>query len=698
MSQFTYSINTYFTNGLSLNLLNNTISTTLLSWTGTFISNGKITFTFSSVIIEGNLITILQNHVPNQTPFYLNYQNTGSWTSMNLSSYLLTYNISSIALDTFALLCFNVIPVVTTINQVMTAYVEPPAVTSVQVQMTANQNLLTTSSGDTLFSINPQEIVVSQIGRGHFTTISAAIASVQSGNVVIIHVYPGTYQENNPISLPNGCSIKAVGSAMNTIIIGKNSNVPVFETSISNIIDSLTIIGGSYGVSHNGLSATTFSGIENTIFLNSTVSVAGSPFLLSRVNFIFSNTDNSNFIAITVNGGSLIANDVKINSIPTSLGGGGLLVTNGGLASIDVFSVYYCTNAVSIKNNSSIRSTLVTIQNCTNGCSVLPNDVGYGNLISQYCIGTLTIEGSTAYDLNIEANANLQFLAAQLDDSKIYNPNNIIINSNIQNYRNTVNYQILSGNVFIGTESISTITSIGTNINTNNMLCYLFDGTNYVDESANFRIPADPPVTINNQSLFISHKTSIINGFDIYSNLNTNPTLSYWNGSTWVNLNYSIYDIKNLTFSSQITNSASIYFDNTYLPQQVAVNSVTAYWIRVTLSNCNITNIVLHANCSAFNIIGQNRKYGQTRCNKQIHIPVNIINGAVNFCLSSDFDISSPYTINVYAATSGITLNGQSFSGTSASVTLYAINTTLQTVTLSASNVQCITVLYLSIA
>lgn len=702
MSQYTYALSLYFSNGLSLDLLNSTISTTtgLTSWLSTSIANGEITFTFSATIVEATLISVLSSHVPNQVPFYLSYQNTGNWTSGNLLSYLVSYNAISLALDTYALIGFNPIPTVSTITTAITNYVEPAAISQVTVLKSASQNYITTSLGDTLTSQNPQEIIVSQIGRGQYTTVSAAVASIGVGSTVIIRVFPGTYVESNPISIPTGCSLKAAGSAVNTIIVGINSSSPVFETGAGNLIDSITIVGGSYGISHNGSNVSSFTLVQNTIFSNSTVLVSNGygSLLLSKVIMSYTSTNNTSFVGVTINGGSLVANDTEIIATTTSYGNTGILALNNALVTIDVVSVYYFTEAIAIKNNTVVKSTLVNIESCGSGCVVLPNDSGYTTLLSRYCFGTLNIENSTTYDLNIQTNANLQYLSAQFDDSKIYNPNNVVINANIQNYRNTVNRQIISGTILVGTESIPSTISIGHNINSNNMLCFLFDGTNYVDESANFRLPAEPPVTITNQSLYICHQSAIIYGFDIYTTLSTNPTLTYWNGTAWVTLSTSIYDIVNYGFVSQMpsSNAASLYFDGTYAPQQVSVNSVTAYWIQVTLANCTITSTTLHSNVRITDNTGTLRKYGSARVYKQMNLPPSIVSGQIYFLPTANFDYSTPYSLTVYAD-SGFTLNGQLFNTTSGSVSLYATSQALQSVSLTATNVKSVTVLYLSI-
>ena len=148
----------------------------------------------------------------------------------------------------------------------------------------------------------------------------------------------------------------------------------------------------------------------------------------------YTSTNNTSFVGVTINGGSLVANDTEIIATTTSYGNTGILALNNALVTIDVVSVYYFTEAIAIKNNTVVKSTLVNIESCGSGCVVLPNDSGYTTLLSRYCFGTLNIENSTTYDLNIQTNANLQYLSAQFDDSKIYNPNNVVINANIQNY------------------------------------------------------------------------------------------------------------------------------------------------------------------------------------------------------------------------------------------------------------------------
>jgi len=697
MSNFTYAISTYFANGLSLDQLNLEISSTLslTSWTGTSVANGQITFNFSSAIVENNLTTVLENHHPVSTPFYLCYQNTGGWTAGNLLNYLSAYNAVSLSLDSYAFIGFNPIPTISAINTAIENYVEPPVITTVQVIKSSANNYLTCSVGDIIKSVNPQEIIVSQLGRGQFNTIAEAVASIAVGTIAVIKVYPGTYVENNPIIIPTGTTIRAEGSAVNTAIVGVVPTSPVFETGAGNFIDSFTIVGGSVGVQHNGSNPYSYSLVQNCIFSNNTtaISVSGGlgSLILSKVSIAFSNTNNSGNVGISISGGSVVIDDVELLGSLTSFAGAGVVITNGGLATIDVLSVYYCINAVQLNNGSTIKSSLLNIEGCVNGCVVIADTTT--SPLSRFLIGTMNIESSISNDLNINANAVLEFLACHIDDNKISNTGGAVINSNIQNYSNNVSYQILSGDTYVGTESIPSSLTIGNKFNLNNMFVYLFDGINYVDESVNFRNPNNSPVSLTNQTIFICHKTATIGGFDLYSTLTTNPSVYFWNGSSWISLNFSLYGIGVGTIT-QINSATSIYFDTTYTPSQTTINGVLAYWIKVVPVNCSITSAVLHSNAVNFTS-GQLRRYGTSRIAKTIQVPQIAVDSIIYFASPIDLDTSSAYTVNVYAD-SGITLNGQLYASTFASTKIYPNTSGLQSFTISASNIKSISAVYIA--
>lgn len=693
MSNFSYSVLTLFPNGVSLDSLNNSIKSTLSleSLSNTTVTNGQITFTFTDEIVENNLIIVLQNHVPDSLPFYLCYQNVGNWTIGNLLTYLADFGATSLNLDNYAFIQFaNEIPTKSNIDTAIANYVEPPVITAVNVLKSSNENYITTDIGDILKSVNPQELIVAQNGRGQYSTIYSAIAAIPTNEAYTISVFPGTYVENQLI-LPRFCSLKSEGNAANTIVVAVNPSIPLLKVGESNLVENFTFVGG---IEHDGSVAGAQTLINKCKFGECKIYVHGGyGDLIMSICGLRNTTD---ITAVEVNGGSIVFDNVTLTSdTPVNKTNKGIYVYNAGVITANNISVYDYNNAVVMKNAAVFRSTLVNIVGCNNGLCTETPDIEYLETINETVFGTLNIKNSTIYDLNLAGLTKTQYLNSSLDDGKINNPSNSVINANIQNFRNNFGYQIISGNIFAGTEAIPSTLAIGKNTNTNNMFCYFYDEVNYVDESVLLRDPTDPPLTLTNQSIFLCHNTNIIYGFDIYTTLTNNPGIYYYNGSAWVSLNYSVYDINSGSFVSTIAGSSSIYFDADYSPQQVNINGKSAFWIKIVPSNTDITHITLHSNVTTFNNDGKRKSFAKARCKKLVNLPQNIINSNLYFSMPFDFDYSTKYTISVYAD-ANIMLNNVQYNTTMASASVYG-DLELQQMPISAVNIKNITLSYLSV-
>ena len=388
----------------------------------------------------------------------------------------------------------------------------------------------------------------------------------------------------------------------------------------------------------------------------------------------------------------------------------GLLVQNGSIATINNFSVYYCDTGINIFDGSIIRSTLLNVFGCGTACQISSDTGTTGSwVLSQFVAGTLNIENSINNDFVVNQASTIQLLSVHLDDTKIINTSNTIINGNIQNYRNNINYQVLSGTVLAGTESINTTMYIGKNINENNIVTLLDTSGTYTDISAFMRVVWDPPQTITSgQNMYIAYTGSntiysICRGFDVIMGTTSSATVipQYWNGTSWVNVNYSIYDITNYIINNNTTilaQSSSVYMDQTYIPTQIEINGITAYWIRLpNMPNCSISNIIYHSNCTVYCPNGCSRFFGNARRIKTFILISSLgqsLNGTLTFINPNDMDVSSPYTICV-VANIGMIIQGITCNSTFGQVTSYStLISQIQTFTINATNITCISIMY----
>jgi len=85
-------------------------------------------------------------------------------------------------------------------------------------------------------------ITVATVGGDH-TTIAAAIAAAVAGDVIL--VYPGTYAENNPLTLPAGVSLNCVGRHEVTSMTCNNAGSHGLVAGGENEIIGLQITGAS---------------------------------------------------------------------------------------------------------------------------------------------------------------------------------------------------------------------------------------------------------------------------------------------------------------------------------------------------------------------------------------------------------------------------------------------------------------------
>lgn len=373
-------------------------------------------------ILHGYLITeiegadiILQNHTADEAPYILCY--FGNYNGISGIGDSIDYAQGALTIT------FNTIPNITEVNNFVNSFTPLPI--SRAIFLYDKENNIKTSSGETLIYIQPNEIIVSK-NSGQYTSIIDAINYINtlSNKAVVIRVYPGTYIESAPIILPASANIIGEGSAGNTIIYGAHTGA-VIITNDFNTIKNFNIVGGTTGILHNGANESAFALVKDCLIKQPAsgyaidvygglgslvlghVSIYADPITLGT----WSGT------AMRVTGGSLIMSETIVQAQVVN----GIELINSKLT-IDITSLYYCQNGISIKNDSQIKGTLVNLVSCYCGINVLANDIGFAN--SKIAINYLHIDGATV-DINADTSATLELYSGHIDTRKIQNKTNL---------------------------------------------------------------------------------------------------------------------------------------------------------------------------------------------------------------------------------------------------------------------------------
>jgi hypothetical protein len=88
------------------------------------------------------------------------------------------------------------------------------------------------------------EVIISKSTQGQYSSIYAAIAANNNPNTIYA-VYPGTYAENHPITLPAGCFLKGMGTAQNTIVVSLNPTQPIIILGAGACVVDITLYGAN---------------------------------------------------------------------------------------------------------------------------------------------------------------------------------------------------------------------------------------------------------------------------------------------------------------------------------------------------------------------------------------------------------------------------------------------------------------------
>ena len=494
-----------------------------------------------------------------------------------------------------------------------------PQPTEVPLQLQYNTAVLKGIIGAQTFTYlgdQPDEIHISKTSQTHYPSIAAAIAANNQPNVVFI-VHPGTYIENNPITLPSGCSLYAEGHAENTFIVAQNPTQDLFYIGTKCKIEGFSFVGatGARGI-YFDCTQSEGQGAVSVIFecyvtdCNIGIEVdgkgitAGADTLYGREVKVNTATRSINYGVYTHSGGQFISESLIMNGIPGyfTINNAIYVTDSGSKSSSTTTSIWYCNVALEIDNGGEAEVSLLTSQYNNIGVQF-----GASGTTSKIDASLLNIQHSITYDLNILCtNANIGIQSGNIDVSKVNNPNNVNLNAKFTSQQFSTYYYNNTGQVNFGSKAIPSSMSIGQGtydiygvnvfLNTN-----LTTGTwTDITEGAIGEIPPFNlfSTTTPGGCLYIGRDD---NPVGIYVQISTGTTSTtqktdltweYWNGSVWTS--FTIWQCyTNPPFYTPTSSFLSVpgtyhvrfgINDNTPIVA-TTLNGQTKYWVRARIVN-----------------------------------------------------------------------------------------------------------------
>lgn len=528
-----------------------------------------------------------------------------------------------------------------------------------QAYVDANTNILKhTINGIpyTYFGNQTAEIIISQSTQGQYTSIKAAILDNNTINNIFV-VYPGTYIEDNPIILPSGCSLLAIGTAANTTIVAANPEHNLIIINIGCKIFGFTLYGakllGSRGIYFDG-SSTGGQGkftVCGECFIydcdiavesdgKNTIGMADTLFCDKLV--IGAQTQSLSKGIFCHSKGSFIGTTCYIFGIPGYFSiATGIHCETQSKISLSAASAYFCTTGLSLDAGGIVELTLLTLSG--NSTSVY---FGSNSPPIRISANSLAISDSIIYDMDVQAlDANIEIYSSVMDDAKINNPNKLNMNVKYNAQKFGSYYQAILGDMQIGSVSNPSKLSIGEGLYVNNGIV-VFSNTNlesgtWIDNTvgASSYVAPEFNLFINtsvNNCLYLGSDTNIY-GFKLWITVSTteivplsNIVWEYWNGNSWIEFNVmqSFTDNPCYTYNNSfisVVSKFNIRLGLTTVTPFVSklLNGANKKWVRLRIvtelpSIPTAEYIKLHANTCIINNDGFIEYFGNGRIIKTL--------------------------------------------------------------------------------
>ena len=317
------------------------------------------------------------------------------------------------------------------------------------------------------------EVHISKQTQGYYSTIKDALDAYAGQQNIVYLVHPGTYVEENPLTIPPGCVLEAQGTPENTYIIAQDPTKDLMIMGPKTKLEGLTFVGAAYpgcrGVyfdaTQSGLGI--ISAIFECFFIDCNISIEADgknsmypiDTLFLREVLIAPNSTSLDTGVLCRDKGLIISVSLNLSAIPGYFGilNGVKSIGTGSKLSMTTSSIWYCDTGMYINTGGEIESNLCTCN--SNDTSVYIGSDGNDSKLNG---SLLNVQNSQTFDMDIQATSpNIDVQSGNFDPLKINNPHNITINAQFQSYQFGTFYRNILGNVVFGTKRFPSKVAIG---------------------------------------------------------------------------------------------------------------------------------------------------------------------------------------------------------------------------------------------
>lgn len=504
----------------------------------------------------------------------------------------------------------------------------------------------------------PNEFIIAKGSQTRYQTIKEAVAANFNMNAIYT-VYPGDYQEDNPIDLPAGSVIRSRGTAENTRIIAKNP-----ASNIVNLVGRCEIMGfeligatsatGIYmdGSQSGGRGA--YSAISECFITDCNIGIecdgknmlspAVSDTLFCWRTLCRTKTQLCMKGVSIVGGGSIITNGAYVTgSPPTAQTPTGLPFIYGMFCSsakskISLMSVTLAFNQTGLYVNDGGAVDSASVKLAYNSTAI---KIGPDGTTSSLTGAGVNVALSSLYDLDVQATAaDIFFISVGLEDTKIRNPHSIPINLQFNTKKFGRPGQSTIGDVSFGNTQEPTKVAIGEGLYLDSGVTVfgsnsLEDGP-WIDysygastlESSSFNMFNGTTVGnclyIGSDRFIYGFKLHVLTPVQVLLP-KTASAVEYWNGTEWKSFRamrtradypYYTLTVSTICYAGKFHVRFGIT-DQTDMAKKT-LNNVNKYWVRMRLLE-DIPNIPtaeylkLHTSSMVINSDGYPEYFGMAR-------------------------------------------------------------------------------------
>lgn len=273
---------------------------------------------------------------------------------------------------------------------------------------------------------------VIKIGEyGQYATLTEAIAAEGARKIYIIE--PGTYIEDNPITVPAESSVQSSGTLHNTVLKPLNPTANLLNISPTSYVRNLCIAGctgtASQAIHFDGTlgSENDMASLEYVRFVDcyTAIHASGAPGKLLVGNCQIEATTGTVSAAFDVEGGCkiVLSNNVIKGTSMNHIGVGVHASGSGTTLDNTALIIKDCNIGICIDDDAVFDSAHIE---CSDSTTAI--EIGAAGTTSTFKSSAVTIRDSATYDIDIGAEeAFVHVSSGSIDPHKINNPNGVTL-------------------------------------------------------------------------------------------------------------------------------------------------------------------------------------------------------------------------------------------------------------------------------